>query len=350
MKSNFKITNYNKIAIINTAFIGDVVLSFFLCQSIKNIQPDSKLYFVATPKVKDLLTLVTSIDVPILYDKKNIDKGFNGIINIANRLKKEKVELILSPHRSLRTSLITYLAKPKLSVSYQTSSFSFLYKQRVPYLFKSHEIERNLELLGIFSDFQKGDQLPDIIIEFPKTVIEKVVSLINLNHLKRNIVVIAPGSIWKTKQWIKEGFIFVASELIKMKCEVILIGSDEDFRLCEEISIKTGAKNFAGRTNLAESLYILKNSHLLITNDSSPTHLATIVKCPTITIYGPTIPEFGFYPRAPNSKIVQIEGLECKPCSIHGYNKCPLRHHRCMSGIQPERVLSFAIEMLKNFS
>jgi len=347
MNEKIKITNYKKICIINTAFIGDIVLSFYLAQAIKLIHPNSEITFLTNPRVKDLAPIVTSIDEFIFYDKKNKDQGLQGIKKVANKLQEKNIELILSPHRSLRTSLITFLAKPKLSVSYSNSSWNFLYKRRVKYLNKSHEIERNLNLLSIFEEYsQTNFSNLKINIKFSQEISQQVKLKANIDFEKYKIVSIAPGSIWKTKQWTEAGYIHVAQELQRKGYQVILLGSKEDFEICQRIADETGAKNLAGVTNLAESAYIIHKSKLLITNDSSPTHIGTIVNCPTITIYGPTIPEFGFYPRAEKSIVIQVDSLGCKPCSIHGYNKCPLQHHKCMKDIDPKIVLKYAFEIL----
>jgi heptosyltransferase-2 len=203
-------------------------------------------------------------------------------------------------------------------------------------------------LLTIFEEYLKDHPKPNVQINFPKHLIENLKALLNVTKINGiNLISIAPGSVWKTKQWKKEGFEFVTKELIRMGYDVVLLGSKDDFEICEEIATKTGAKNLAGMTHLGESLFIISISKLLITNDSSPTHLATLVNCPTITIYGPTIPEFGFYPRAPKSRTIQVDGLKCKPCSIHGYNQCPLIHHKCMNEIEIESVLSAAKEILE---
>ncbi|MCX7908043.1 MAG: glycosyltransferase family 9 protein [Ignavibacteria bacterium] len=345
MKTKFKITNYKKIAIINTAFIGDTVISFFLAQAIKNVHPNSEITFVSTPKVQELIPLIKAIDTHLVYDKRKRDKGIKGFINLIRKLRRNKIELILSPHRSLRTSLITFLSRPKVSVSYTTSSLNFLYTNKVEYLFGYHEVERNLNLLSIFDEFYPNFDLPKVDIFYPKELFEKVEKILSSIKNKR-FIVIAPGSIWKTKRWTEEGFIEVSMYFKNNGFKVVLIGSLDDYKICKKIEDRTNALNLAGKVNLAEALLIIKSSELLITNDSSPTHLASLVNCPTITIYGPTIPEFGFYPLSERNRIVQIEKLNCRPCSIHGYNQCPLKHHRCITEIKPEEVIMNANELL----
>jgi heptosyltransferase-2 len=93
---------------------------------------------------------------------------------------------------------------------------------------------------------------------------------------------------------------------------------------------------------------IIKFSSLVITNDSSPTHFASIFNIPTITIYGPTSPSFGFYPLADNSIVIEKMSVKCRPCSIHGKNKCPQKHFECMKNINPEIVFENVKKLLKN--
>ncbi len=343
-----KITNYHKIGIINTAFIGDVLLSIFLCQAIKNIHPNSMIYFIASSKMTELLSHSKAIDVVLPYDKHSHNKGIGGFQELVEKIRGEKIELILAPHRSARTSLITFFSKPRFSVSYKTSSLKFLYSKTVEYKFPYHEIERNLELLSVFEDLTFPIDLPKVEFEFPENLHNKIVSLLGNSFENKNYITIAPGSVWKTKQWKIEGFSFVAKELIKEGFSVFLIGSGTDWLLCDEISRNSGALNLAGETTLLESLYIIKDTKLLITNDSSPTHFASLMNSPCLTIYGPTIPEFGFYPRSQRSKIIQISKLECRPCSIHGYNQCPLKHHNCMNLIDEKEVLQVAKDLLSN--
>jgi heptosyltransferase-2 len=82
---------------------------------------------------------------------------------------------------------------------------------------------------------------------------------------------------------------------------------------------------------------------VLVTNDSAPLHLAQAVETPTVAIFGSTVPAFGFGPRGPRDRVVEIAGLACRPCSAHGPPTCPLGHHRCMREIAVDRVLA-AIE------
>ncbi|HWP02128.1 MAG TPA: hypothetical protein VNL96_01585, partial [Gemmatimonadaceae bacterium] len=67
---------------------------------------------------------------------------------------------------------------------------------------------------------------------------------------------------------------------------------------------------------------------------------------PTVTIFGPTAPEFGFGPLAPGSRALGHPSLSCRPCHHHGPRRCPLGHWRCMRELEPDAVLASVEEVL----
>ena len=114
-------------------------------------------------------------------------------------------------------------------------------------------------------------------------------------------------------------------------------------------SIRTAvpeAIDTTGRLGLLASADLIRRSKLLVTNDSLPQHLASAMGTPTVTIYGPTIPAFGFGPLAPRSTTAGHEFLDCRPCHPHGPAECPLGHHRCMRDLAAADVLSRALAVL----
>ena len=341
MSKKYSITEFNKIAIIQTAFIGDVALTLPLVDSIKEKNPNAEIIFVTTPQPAELASLSENVSRVISYDKKGLNEGLRGIKFISQLLNEVNVDCIISPHRSLRSSLLTFFAKPEFSVSFNKSALSLIYDKRINYKLHLHEIERNFSLLSSFSDEFKFVDLNQVKLEIQNEDKDYIDSLLSkLDNIKKNII-LAPGSIWLTKRWLPEYF----RELIinyQDLYNVILIGSKKDIDLCNEISLDTNAKNFAGLTSFAQSIYLLSKSALLITNDSSPTHLAGLTNCPTLTIYGPTSPNYGFYPRAEKSISIAKDDLKCHPCHIHGKNICPIKTFDCMKQITPELIINGA--------
>jgi len=343
----YKITDFNKIAIIQTAFLGDVALALYLAQTIKYLHLSSHLYFVTTPLASPLASVAKAIDTVVTYDKRGLQSGFKGIKRIANYLNELGIECILAPHRSLRTTLLTFLSKPNFSVGFDKNAFSFIFSKRIKYIKNIHEISRNALLLNAFNDLPAFDDKNKVELDF---AIEDEIFIDNLlnkyNLINRKIIALAPGSIWLTKRWPSNYYSDLYKQLIKKDIAVILIGSNQDYQLCNEIAGESNAINLAGLLTLPQTLLILSNCDLVVTNDSAPTHFAGLVSTPTITIFGPTSPSFGFSPIGPKDIILVNDSLKCHPCHIHGSNKCPLNTHECMKSITTEMVLNKINEVI----
>lgn len=174
----------------------------------------------------------------------------------------------------------------------------------------------------------------------------------------QRLLALAPGSVWATKRW---PFYPALASLIAERNKnsdindaytIVLIGGKEDKMLGEEIesevarvnssvndlSKKTQVINAIGRLSLLGSAELIRRCEIIVTNDSSPQHLASATNTRTFTIFGPTVPEFGFGPLADDSRTLGNVGLNCRPCDKHGPQKCPLKHWKCMRDLSPEYV------------
>jgi heptosyltransferase-2 len=67
---------------------------------------------------------------------------------------------------------------------------------------------------------------------------------------------------------------------------------------------------------------------------------------PTVSVFGPTVPEFGFGPLAERTAIAGVTTLNCRPCDKHGPQRCPLGHWRCMREITPEDIAALVRSVL----
>ncbi len=101
------------------------------------------------------------------------------------------------------------------------------------------------------------------------------------------------------------------------------------------------------KTSLLQLAQLLKKSNMVITNDSSPIHIASAFETFVFAIFGATVKELGFTPWTPNSLLVENEGLYCRPCGLHGGDKCPEGHFRCMMELTPEMVYEKVLEVLE---
>jgi heptosyltransferase-2 len=153
-------------------------------------------------------------------------------------------------------------------------------------------------------------------------------------------IAICPGSKHWNKQWPVEYYIELAKALSAKDYTIELFGSKQDQDVCGQIAEAIpGALDHAGELSLAELPQALSKCSLAITNDSGLMHIASAVGIPTLSFFGPTVKEFGFAPRSAKAKLLEIEGLYCRPCTKIGLDHCPEKHFRCMREITPEQAL-----------
>jgi len=331
--------NPEKILIIQTAFLGDVILTIPLIKAVRKKYPRSKISFLLIPQTKKLLQNNPYLNEIIVYDKKDKEKGVFNFLKLIKKIKGMAFDLAFVPHRSLRSTLLTCFAGIPQRVGFDESSGSFLFTRRIKYIQNQSEIKRNLSLLEE-ELFSEKEFLPEL---FPSTDDFRYVNyLLKSWNIQENdrMVGIAPGSVWETKRWLPERFGQVAESLIeKLGAKVVFIGGKEDEPLCIEISRDMKSKPFiaAGKLTPLQSAVLISRGKAVLSNDTAPMHIAVAMRIPVVAIFGSTVPEFGFAPTGEKDIVIQKK-VYCRPCGIHGRRKCPEKHFRCMKEITSEEV------------
>jgi heptosyltransferase-2 len=335
-----------KILVVQTAFLGDAVLTLPMIQFLKDRFKDSLLDVLCIPSTSELFSYSPFVNDVIIYDKKGIHKSFKSIFEIARFIKERNYTKIYSPHRSFRTAVIIYLTKIKSTFGFDNSSLKYVYKHLVHYDKNIHEVARNLKLAGFEVIEDNWKILPQVRV--PTDAKNKIEKLIG--NKKEKIAAVAPGSVWQTKVYPKEYFSKITEYLIKHGYFVYFIGGKEDQTLCEILQSEhpENSSSTAGNFSIIESIALLKNCSVLVTNDSAPTHLAMIADIPTLTIYCSTIPDFGFYPYNSQSNVISFDALKCKPCGIHGKNKCPIKTFDCGFNLHPDLINAKLYQILSS--
>lgn len=324
-----------KIAVIHTAFIGDIVLSTPLIKKIAEKNENSEIYYVTTPAGKAVLKNNPNIKEVIVYDKRGVNKGIKGFREIAKKLKEIGIDRAYIPHRYLRSSALAFFSGIKERIGYSNSGGKIFLNQKIDYIKGIHEVDRLLNLVEGENPKERGIEL------FPsEEEIKNIDEIWKSRELEgKKVIVVAPGSKWFTKMWPIEYFNELIEKLSTKKCvKVVVVGGKEEellrIRECENV------ENLIGKTTLLELKEIFKRAEVLVTNDSSPIHIASATDIFIIAIFGATVKEFGFYPWSKNSVVLEKNGLKCRPCGIHGGKKCQKGHFKCMRDISVEEVYS----------
>jgi heptosyltransferase-2 len=338
------VASRKKILILQTAFIGDVILATPLAEAAQRMFPASRIDFMLIPAAANLLEKNPFAHRVVIFDKRGQQRGLLALWKTAAKLKQEHYDLALVPHRSLRSALLVWLAKIPQRIGFDCSAGAWLFTKRVPYCQK-HEVERNLDLLRALNG---AVPTPSPQINWDEAD-EKIVNSFCGDNIKGKwFCALAPGSVWATKRWPADRFAELARRLIAETAAMIyLIGGQNDAELCDRLAREIGEAciNTAGKLTLRQSAALLDRCQILVSNDSAPTHLGIATRCKVITIFGPTVPAFGFAPFGDGHVVIE-KNLPCRPCSTHGGKRCPIGTHACMVEISVEEVFARVVALL----
>jgi len=329
-----------KILIIQTAFLGDLILSTGFFRRIKEKYPNSHLTLLINKGTESLLEGNPYLNEVIPIDKKKTFKNPYFFLKFLISLQKYNFTLCFSPHFSHRSSIISYFSGAKIRIGYFESGFSFLHTKRYHRPIKGpHEVEKLFYLLDESNILKPEIHIKEVQIIEIKEAINKLPSYI----------VIAPSSLWETKRMPITKFRELIHLILKNTPYLpVIIGSKNDKYLAQSLVDEFGSNilDLTGKTNLIELSYVISKSKCVISNDSSPIHIASAFNIPTIAIFGATIPDFGYTPLSDKTYISQIE-LECRPCGIHGGRICPKKHFKCMIEQDIDLIFDNLIKLIK---
>jgi heptosyltransferase-2 len=337
-----------KILVIQTAYLGDVILTIPVVQNIKKLVPQAEIDFICIPQTETVLRNNPDIRRLIVYDKRTGGK-IGKLFRIISQVREQKYDIIICPHRSFRSALITHFSGAKIRIGFNKNSLSNLLTSRVYYNKESHEIERNLDLIRAIPqiNFDESKKILQPALFPSKEDTEYVKALLHPLH---SAVSFAPCSKWFTKQLSENKSVEIIMEMIKIGYRVILIGGSEDAEHCGKLEkhVSNGnLLNLCGKLTPLQSKVVIENSVCMISVDSAAAHVGASTDVPLVQIYGSTVPAFGFYPLKSQSALIENNLLTCRPCTNHGRISCPLKHFKCMEDIDAKKISDVVEKLVK---
>src|SRR5438093_10815002 len=195
--------------VAQTSFLGDVVLTTPLLSALHARLAPRRLSVLVRPEAAPLLEGHPDVDDVLVDDKRGSDRGLRGLFRTAQRLGRERFELAVSPHRSLRTALVLAGSRIPRRVGFRQSRGAFLYHVRVTRDRRRHDVERNLALLDAFGPGPAD--APRLHLAVDREAAARAAALLPAGPAP--LVGLAPGSAWATKRWTPAGFAAVAAAL-----------------------------------------------------------------------------------------------------------------------------------------
>lgn len=326
-----------KFLVIQTAFIGDVVLATGIIEKLHHYFPDAEIDLLLRKGNEGLVAGHPFLHEVLIWDKKK--NKLRNLFKMLMKIRKRRYDKVINVQRFAATGLLTAFSGAKETIGFDKNPFSRLFSKRISHVIASehsiiHEVVRNNELVKSFTnDFAEKPRL------YPSAADKKAV----LHYAQGKYITISSASVWFTKQYPAEKWISFINK-IPGNITIYLLGAPGDGSLADNIIQAVPGKsihNLCGKLTFLQSAALMQHATMNYVNDSAPMHFASAVNAPVTAVYCSTLPSFGFGPLSDKSIIVEIESpLYCRPCGLHGKKTCPQGHFKCAFEIRDEQLLS----------
>lgn len=328
----------NKILVIQTAFIGDVILATGVVETLRSAFPDAQIDFLLRKGNESLLANNTSLNKVIVWNKK--EGKWKSMLRIVKQLRKEKYDAVFNLQRFFSSGLMTCFSGAKVKSGFDKNPMSFCYSHKAAHIIGTnlsdssnlHEVDRNHAVIAPFISTPRSN--PKL---YPSSEDFKFIEA----YLGSDFITISPASVWETKKTPLCKWVELVKKFTPQK--VYLLGGPSDISICEELKIQIGTSSvevLAGQLSLLQSAALMSKAKMNFVNDSGPLHLCSAMNAPVTAVFCSTIPAFGFTPLSDNAKVIEVsETLNCRPCGLHGHKVCPQGHFKCGNDLNVDLML-----------
>ena len=314
----------NKVLLVQTAFIGDVILATAVAERLHAVYPEARIDFLLRKGNEGLLKGHPFIQEVLIWEKNG--RKYRHLWQLLRQIRRERYDLVVNFQRFFATGLLTAFSGARFRAGFDKNPFSFAFTHRFPHVIGTaalpvHEVDRNLALVAPWTG--TGTAKPRL---YPRPSDRTSVPEAG------TYVCMAPTSVWFTKQWPAGRWVELIDSL-PHSLKIYLLGGPSDRDACEgikEAASHSGVENVAGKLNFLESAAWMAAARMNFVNDSAPLHMASAVNAPVTAIFCSTVPAFGFTPLSDDSRVAETPlQLACRPCGLHGKAACPEGHFRC---------------------
>lgn len=303
-----------KVLFVRFSSLGDVILITGIIKRFKEQFPDYVCDVFTSSAFAPVFEGLGFVNRTVSFDKKSGFKGF------AKTVQEEinDYDYVIDLHANLRSFLLKFMVDAKF-LKYQKDSAArraFVKNRKCTERLGMHVVKKYAEALNPLG--------------MRECTLEELRPVLYSDKAENSGIVLNPFASKPTKQWDK--FPELAEKLVEMGHKVTVIGQGSFPQV-------NGVTDLTGKTSLSEMFDVIASASVLITTDSGPMHAGAALNKKVIAVFGSTTADFGFAPDFEGCAVVEVQGLKCRPCHVHGQEKCPEGHFKCMRDISVDDVL-----------
>ena len=349
------VTTPQKILIIGASWVGDMIMAQSLFILLKRTRRDCHITVLAPAWTEPLLARMPEVDESLVLPFDHGDLKLGERRRFGNSLADKGFTHAIVLPNSFKSALIPRFAGIKERIGWRGEARGLLLNDcRRLDKTKYPRMVQRFAALGLPAKARLPERVPDPNLLVTRPMVDKVLAKFGIETTgdwPARLLAICPGAEFgSSKQWPASHFIMLCTRLLADGWCVVIMGSAGDAAIAQEIyegveqklgrSLTDRCFNLAGKTTLAEAIDIMAACALAVSNDSGLMHVAAALNLPVVALYGSTSSEFT-PPLAPMAKILTTP-IECRPCFDR---ECRFGHKRCMTDIEPARVLTAILDL-----
>lgn len=318
--------------------MGDILLTSALVRALRARHPKAHIAFLVKRQFAPLVSESPRLSEVITYEDGE------SLLTLAKELRARRFTHLLDLHGSLRSRALHLLvpgrwreySKRRVAREILIRLKKNVYRDTTP------EAERFFDAAEGLDTRPDGQGLEFFVGAAAVAAADRW--LTERGFAGRRFTLLGPGAAHFTKRWPPEYWTALAGSLARAGRDLVVTGGKAEREIGEAIlsaarAARPGAvtANSAGAFSLQETGALLKRADALVVGDTGVMHMATAVGTPIVTMMGPTVAPFGFYPYHAEATVVERD-LYCRPCTPFGGAVCPEGHHRCLRDIPPAEV------------
>ena len=184
-----------RILVIQTAFIGDVVLATGLLEKLHQHYPDAALDILVRKGNESLFDGHPFLHEVLIWNKKSAK--YRHLFQLLKTIRQNRYDIVINVQRYFATGFLTAFSGASRKIGFDKNPFRFFFTDIIPHHFSGraddhHEIQRNHALILSFTD-----EHPAKPVLYPTAKAFEKVKM----YQTRPYICIAPASVWFTKQY-----------------------------------------------------------------------------------------------------------------------------------------------------
>ena len=350
----------NRILLIRPDHLGDLLLTTPAINTLREAYPDHEIHALVGPWSGEVLATNNDIDTILTLPfpgfsrtpKNNWRSPYELAFQAAGHLRKIGYDtaLILRPDHWWGALMANLAGIPRRIGYDHVDVAPFLTDALTPQ--PEHAVVQNMRLVERLTETKTDHntlQLQFPVRENDSYWVEGYFEGWGIDKRKK-LVAIHPGSGTWVKRWQEQQWARVADALHdQLDVQIIFTGSDHELPMVSHIiaQMKHTPALMVGDASIGQLAALYERCAVVLGPDSGPLHLASAVKTPTITLFGPADPiEFGTW-GSPEQHIILTSSIGCRPCRVIDWGTDDPANHPCVRDITVERVLDAARRLLQ---